>query len=294
MNIENTATEHSNHPRSLPPMACDSHLHIFERGFGKADSDPGFLTGASLADYQKVQARMGTSRAVIVTPRVFGVDNSVTVDAISKLGLSNARGIAVLRPDVGDAELDRLHAGGIRGVRFTLYSLANAPLGFAMVEPLANKIHAWGWHVQLHWSAEQIVEHAALLARLPCPIVFDHLGRLPVPFGASHQAFAVIRKLAESGKVWGKLSAPYLNSIAGVAERYRDAEAPTRAWINEFPDRIVWGSDWPHLTELEKPVAEQPDTVELLNLLHSWTEDTRISDRILVENPAELYGFAAS
>ena len=272
-------------------MACDSHLHIFESGFGKAANESGFVPGASLVDYRTVQARMGTSRAVIVTPRFFGVDNSVTTDAISKLGISNARGIAVLRPDVTDTELNRLHAAGIRGVRLTLYNPENAPLSFDMLEPLAGKIVEWGWHVQLHWSAAQIVEHASLLARLPCPIVFDHLGRLPVPMGASHEAFAVVRELAKNGKVWGKLSAPYLNSIAGPSERYRDAEAPTRRWINEFPDRIVWGSDWPHLTELEKPASEQPDTVELLSMLDSWTGDTRISDRILVENPANLYGF---
>jgi len=292
MSQEQTQVERGHHARVIPQMACDSHLHIFDRRFLISGDAKEFLDGVTVADYKKVQTEMGTSRAVIVTPRPYGVDNGVTVDAIAQLGIDNARGIAVLRPDVSDTELASLDTAGIRGIRFTLYNLANSPTRFDMIEPLARRVCDLNWHVQLHWSAEQIVEHAAMLARLPCKIVFDHLGRLPPPLGASHPAFDVIRRLAENGRVWVKLSAPYLNSTLGNAAHYAAAEAPTRSWIAALPDRVVWGSDWPHITELEKPVAQRPNTVELLRLLDNWTDDTRVSDRILVDNPANLYGFA--
>ncbi|SAK56578.1 amidohydrolase family protein [Caballeronia ptereochthonis] len=268
-------------------MKCDSHIHIHDRAFLKQPRPQGFVDNDDVAAYRKVQTRIGTQRVVIVTPRVYGTDNAVTVDAIRQFGIGNARGIAVLNPDVTDDELAALDQGGIRGIRFTLYTAKNAAVGFDMVEPLARRVAELGWHVQLHWTAEQIVEHEAMLRRLPAPMVFDHRARLPSKDGVHHAAFDIVRSLADAGRAWIKLSGPYLDSAVGLEHRYADIAPMARAWVQAVPERLVWGSDWPHVTETHKP-----DDVFLIDLLSEWVDDEATRERILVTNPAMLYGFA--
>lgn len=266
---------------AIPALACDAHMHVYDARFAHIGE---VVANATADDYRRTfQARIGTTRTVVVTPRIYGVDNSVTLDAIQQLGIGNTRGVAVLRPDVSDAELRRLDEGGIRGIRFTLYTAAQAVVGFDMVEPLSRRIDELGWHVQLHWTADQIVEHEALLRRLPSRIVFDHLGRMPMPGGIAHPAFAIIRSLLDKGRSWLKLSGPYLDSHV---EGYADMLPVARAWVKAAPERLVWGSDWPHTTEKVKP-----DDTHLVELLSGWVPDETTRNRILVDNPTRLYGF---
>ena len=267
-----------------PPLACDAHMHVYDARF---PHDGKMVNGATADDYRReLQARIGTTRTVVVTPRIYGVDNRVTLDAIRQLGADRTRGVAVLRPDVTDAELDTLHTGGIRGIRFTLYTPVQAVVGFEMVESLSQRVHELGWHVQLHWTAAQIVEHEALLRRLPSKIVFDHLARLSLPEGIDHPAFGIVRSLLETGRAWLKLSGPYLDSRVGEAQRYSDMDRAAHAWVNAAPERLVWGSDWPHTTETIKP-----DDTALFDVLSHWVEDPLQRRAILVDNPAKLYDF---
>jgi predicted TIM-barrel fold metal-dependent hydrolase len=267
----------------VPALACDAHMHIYDRARG---TGAGVLAQAGVAEYRALQARLGTTRTVIVTPRAHGTDNTPTLDGIARLGAERTRGVAVVDTSVTDAELEGLHAGGVRGIRFTLYTPENAPTSFAMVEPLAARVHALGWHVQLHWTAAQIVEHAAMLERLPTPMVFDHLARLPAADGPRHPAFEVVRRLIDRDRAWAKLSGAYLDSVVGEAGGYADVEAIARAWSEVAAERTVWGSDWPHPTERHKP-----DDARLMNLLLSWTDGAAGLRRVLVDNPARLYGF---
>ncbi|WP_042582275.1 amidohydrolase family protein [Variovorax paradoxus] len=271
-----------------PAGACDAHMHVYDRRFALHGSPDAMVDKATAGDYRRLQQRIGTQRTVVVQPRVHGTDNSVTLDAIRALGPDRTRGVAVVRPGVSDAELEHLHAGGVRGIRFTLYTPANAATDFSMVEPLAQRVHALGWHVQLHWSADQIAAHADLLARLPCTIVFDHLARLPLPDALSHPAFDVVSRLRDNGRTWIKLSGPYLDSMAGAAGGYADTTGIARAWVRQAPERVVWGSDWPHPTE---PIAK-PDDAALFDLLGQWVPDEATRHRVLVENPALLYDFS--
>lgn len=268
----------------VPPNACDSHLHIID---GRFPTTPGakILEHATVDDYKLLQKRIGTTRAVIVQPKVHGTDHSCILDAIAKLGVNSARGIGVVHPDVTDAELRRLDQGGIRGLRFSVWNPADTVTTIDMIEPLARRIHPLGWHVQLHMSGGQILEQAALLERLPCPMVIDHMGRLPLPQGADHPSFAVIRGLIDKGKCWVKLGGFYLNTKVG-APGYSDALEIARKLVAAAPDRLVWGSDWPHVTEKEKP-----DDALLLDLLAKATPNEAVLSKILVGNPAKLYGF---
>jgi predicted TIM-barrel fold metal-dependent hydrolase len=270
---------------SVPPNACDCHLHIFDPRFREVlPADDMSAMPCTASAYAEIQRALKIDRAVVVTPRNYDTDNAVTVDAIAQMGLHRARGVAVLRPDVRDSTLGLLHEQGIRGIRFTLYTPEHAPTSFDMVEPLAARVKKLGWHLQLHWTADQIVAHEALLDRLPVEVVFDHLGRLPVATGLHHPAAAIIERLLREGRAWMKLSAPYLDSVNAGQGNDEDLDKVAKHWIEVAPYRVVWGSDWPH-TSLKSP----PSTAIFLKKLFSWVDDQTSLDRILVSNPTRLY-----
>ena len=270
----------------MPAHACDSHLHIYDSRFPTVVDAAHALEKATVNEYRQLQKRLGTTRAIIVTPRSYGVDNRVTVDAIAQLGIESARGVAVLRTDVTNAHIRELDQAGVRGIRFSLYTPTHAAASFDMVEELSHRIEPFGWHLQLHWTADQFVEHAAMLERLPSRIVIDHMARLPQPAGVNHPAVPLIRTLLDRGRTWVKLSGPYLDSQVREQGQFRDIDNVAKHWIRTAPERLVWGSDWPHPTETIKP-----DDAKLLDLMTRWTDDRAAINRILVTNPAELYGF---
>jgi len=264
-----------------PAGACDTHCHIIDSRFLALGAvGP---TGMTVADYRQLQRRIGTSRAIFVQAKYHRTDHACILDAITAFD-GNARGIGVVDPGVDDDELRRLDAGGIRGLRFSVWNPKDTVTTIDMIEPLARRIADLGWHVQLHMSGEQIVETAALLNRLPCPIVFDHMGRLPPKQGPDHPAFAVIVDLVGKGRAWVKIAGAYLNTEHGPP--YADATRIARAFVAQAPERLVWGSDWPHVTEKHKP-----DDAELFDLLAVWAGSDRNRDLVLVDNPARLYGF---
>ena len=267
-----------------PPGACDCHMHIYDaERFPPSRPGSRMQANAAVADYRRLQQRIGTTRTVIVQPAAYGTDNRVTLDAIARLG--NARGVAVVSPEVGDSELRALDAGGVRGIRFTVFDPATAVTRIDMIEPLARRMADIGWHVQIHMRGDQIVANADLLRRLPATMVIDHMGRVPLPEGAGHAAFKVVRELIDKGKTWVKLSGAYQDTKIGPPT-YADATALARAYVAAAPERMVWGSDWPHPTEKDKP-----DDALLLDLLSEWAPDATTRRRILVDNPQALYGF---
>lgn len=269
-----------------PAGACDCHMHLYDERFPAARPGSRHQANARAAEYRLLQARLGTTRTVVVQPASYVTDNRVTLDAIAQLG-AEARGIAVVHPEVTDAELSELAEGGIRGIRFSVFDPRSAAVSIDMIEPLAARMNDLSWHVQLHMRGDQIADNEALLKRLPCPMVFDHMGRLPQPEGAGHPAFRVILDLVEAGRAWVKLSGAYLDTKIG-RPAYSDATAVARAYVKAAPERLVWGSDWPHPTENDKP-----DDAALFDLLGEWAPDEAVRRRILVDNPAKLYGFPA-
>jgi predicted TIM-barrel fold metal-dependent hydrolase len=244
------------------------------------------VTDASVREYRLLQERLGTARAVVVQPSAYGTDNRVTLDAVAGLGLERTRGVAVVHPTVGDDELASMHAAGIRGLRFSLHDPHAAVVTADMIEPLAQRVQALGWHVQLHLRADQIVAMAAAIERLPGAIVLDHMARLPQPQGVHHPAFAIVKRLLDRGRTWVKISGPYLDSRDG-SPRYADAAGIAKALVAHAPERVVWGSDWPHPTERDR----KPDDAALLDLLHECIGDEAVRRRVLAANAAELYGF---
>jgi len=268
-----------------PANAADCHIHIYDPRFPPRLAKP---SNGTARDYRLLQKRLGVTRVVIVTPRCYVTDNRCTVDAIRQLGVDNARGVAVIRPTVSDAELKSLNEGGIRGIRFTVANPETAAVSIDMIEPLARRVAGLGWHVQLNMEPDQIAENAPMLQRLPTTIVFDHMGKLTFPGGMQHPAHRVIRGLVDGGRAWVKLSGAYLDTRMGPAG-YADGTALAQSYILAAPERLVWGSDWPH------PSAEQtPDDAVLFDLLTEWVPEEVTRNRILVANPEALYGFPKS
>jgi predicted TIM-barrel fold metal-dependent hydrolase len=264
-----------------PSGACDCHMHIYDGDrFSPSRPESRMQSSARAEDYRLFQRRIGTSRVVVVQPAAYGTANEVTLDAVAQLG-PQARGIAVVQPTVTDAELKRMADGGIRGIRFTQFDPKTAATTLDMIEPLAKRVAPLGWHVQIHLRADQIANAADLLQRLPGTVVFDHLGRLAD--GVADPAFAVIRRMLDKGNTWMKLSGAYMFD---APPRYAKAAPIAQAYIAAAPERMVWGSDWPHPTENEKP-----DDAVLFDLLSDWAPDPATRQRILVDNPAKLYGF---
>lgn len=265
----------------LPDGAVDCHHHIYDARFPvdpKATLRP---ADALIADYRDLQRRIGIARHVIVQPSTYGVDNRLLLECLEEFGASS-RGIAVVRDDVPDADLKAMNARGVRGVRFNLSYPGGAPVD--MMQPLARRIADLGWHVQVVAGAERIVTYAGILENLPTPVVFDHMGQIP---SVSHPAFAIVMKLLERRAAWVKLSGLYTFSKVG-APTFSDAAELAKAYIERAPDRLVWGSDWPHPTAAEN--AKLDDAL-MVDLISEWLGADETRRKVYVENPTKLYGF---
>ena len=260
--------------------AADCHIHIYDSRYPvdpKAKLRP---SDASVADYRLVQKRLGTTRVVVVQPSTYGVDNRCMIDALRQFGPA-ARGVAVVNTQVTDAELQHLQAAGVRGIRFNLAQAGATTLD--MLPPLAQRIAALGWHVQINAPPDQILPALSVLQALPVPIVFDHLAHVATP---GDQAFQTIAELLQKEKAWVKLSGAYMDSKAGPPT-YADRGQVAKAFLKVAPERLVWGSDWPHPTTTQKP-----DDLLLFDLLKDWCSSEAILKAVLVQNPEKLYGFA--
>jgi predicted TIM-barrel fold metal-dependent hydrolase len=267
-----------------PANATDCHHHIYS---GKFQVDPKSVlrpADASIEDYKLLQKRIGTSRNVIVQPSTYGIYNSGLIETLRGFGPSS-RGVAVVNPSVSDDELKQLNEAGVKGIRFNILTPGGAT-SLDMAPPLAKRITPMGWHIQVHASADLIAKEKDLWNSLPCDVVFDHLGHLQV-LGSSHPAFAVMTDLLQKGKGWVKLSGAYMDTKVGPPT-YADSTAVAQAFVKAAPERLVWGSDWPHPTEKNE---NKPDDAILFDLLAVWAPDEKIRNRILVDNPAKLYRF---
>lgn len=272
-----------------PDGTVDTHLHIY----GPADRYPVAPTsrvpvppGASLDAYRQVMERLGITRVVVVQPSAYGADNRCTMDAVASLG-DWARAVVVVRPEAEDAELDRLTGLGAVGIRF--FMLPGGVLSWDVLEDMAVRVHAFGWHVQLQLDGRGLEPRLEMLRRLPCDLVIDHTGKFLEPVGTDHPGFRALMSLVETGRVWVKLSAPYETSHEGPPH-YMDVGLLARALIRAAPERMVWASNWPHPSAQPNP----PDDGMLLETIRHWADDDAVLRRILVDNPAELYGFATA
>ena len=273
----------------VPSDACDCHVHLYDARYPVAAGATLRPPDASAADYRQLQRRTGTQRVVFVTPSTYGTDNRALCDALATFG-AQARGVAVIDEQASDAELRALHECGVRGIRLNLsLGVVNTA---SQIMPLARRIAPLGWHLQLLAPAAALTGLADTLGDLPVPVVFDHFGRLAPSMAGRHPSHALILRLLEAGRAWVKLSGGYIVSEEG-APLYADLATLARSFLQAAPERVLWGSDWPHAsaTAGHQPM---PDDAHQMVLLAGWTGTARALHRVLVDNPAELYGFERS
>lgn len=280
------------HPRkpryAVPAGMVDCHCHLFDR-FDRYPLAPGRSytpARATLEDYLAMCTAVGVARTVQVNASTFGFDNTITLDAIAALGQRRARGVCGIPHDAPTAEIERLHAGGIRGVR--LSTRVRGYGGIALLEPLAARVFPLGWHVQLHVAdIAELSEIEAQLMRCPSAIVFDHLGCARGDDGVDAPGFqTLLRVLRARDDCWVKISSWYRRTRAGPPA-YEDMRPLAQALVAARPDRCVWGSNWPH-PQWHGPM---PNDGDLVDVFCGWVPDPSVRQRILVDNPARLYGF---
>ena len=284
---------------AAPAGATDCHIHII----GQADDYP-FASRRSYAtlpatadDYRAVMAATGLHRAVVVQPSFYGTDNRCTLDAVEALGIG-ARGVAVIDPSLGDDPLKAMDTAGIRGVRVNLASIeAGEPIE-RMVRQLDDRVAALGWHIQVFTPPEHLPSLAALNLVLESQLVIDHFGMVRPDMTAVEPMrtyLSALLVIAEGGG-WVKLSGLYRVADDPLAP---SLAALARRLVSIAPDRVIWGSDWPHTPPHGRMASlagtllpfRDIDTGALLAPLASWFPDEAVRRRVLVDNPAALYGF---
>ena len=286
------AAADTHRPREvLPPKSCDCHAHIcgpFER-YAYAPERIYTPPDATLADYRRMLTALGAQRAVLVQPSVYGTDNTAMLDAIAEGG-GWLRGVAVVEPDIDVAALKRLDEAGVRGVRVNIVDRRERRNEIVLDEllPLARKIADFGWHLEMLLQADAVPGLAETCAQLPVDVVLGHLGYVHTDKGgAGNAGFQALLRLLGAGRTWVKLTGPY--RISAEELPYADLLPMAHALVRAAPERLVWGTDWPHVMMKKR----MPDDAEICDLLQDWVVDEAVRRRILVDNPAALYGFKA-
>ena len=270
----------------LPPLACDSHFHVFgpHQKFPYAPDRTFTPADASKEDLFRLHAFLGFERGVFVQSSCHGHDHAVLVDLLAA-GKDRYRGVALLEPSMSEVEVDRLDEAGVRGVRLHFYfPHLGAPMPRDDMRKVIALAEPYGWHIAIHVGGDGIVEHYDFITSIEAPVVIDHMARIDVSQGLNGRAFSVLRRLVDRGNVWVKLSGT--DRITKEPYPYADAVPFARALAAHAPERVVWGTDWPHPNH--KAV---PNDGELVDLIAEIAPDERTRHRMLVENPAKLFGF---
>ena len=286
----------------VPAGACDCHVHVFgdPAKFPFAEKRIYTPPGASVEELLQLQSSLHLERVVVVQPSVYAADNSCTLDAIRRMG-SRARGVAVIDKSTPAGTLDDMSAAGIRGVRLNLETNVAGKFdpdsAKALLDATAKQIAGRGWHVQFYTRLTTIAALREYFAQTPFPLVFDHFGRASAAEGVNQPGFDALLDLVKSGRAYVKISGAY--RCSAKAPDYADVLPLAQALVKANPDRIIWGTDWPHpdadagrgkaLTEITAPVPI--DDGLLLNQMAKWVPEADTRKKILVDNPARLYGF---
>jgi 2-pyrone-4,6-dicarboxylate lactonase len=268
-----------------PPLACDAHCHVFGPA-AKFPYDPKAAYTPEDAPFEALQAlhaRLGLERAVIVHASCHGADMRVTLDAIER-SKGRYRGTAIIDETYGDKEFQRMHDGGIRGVRFNFVRHLGGRPEMGFFRRTVERLPAMGWHLILHLDAQDLPELEPVFKTLPVPFVIDHMGRVKAADGLDQPPFKVLLAAMKNEKCWVKICGA--ERVSSKGPPFTDAVPFARALVQAAPDRILWGTDWPHPN-----VKWMPDDAALVDLFPQMAPDSVLQRKILVDNPARLYAF---
>jgi 2-pyrone-4,6-dicarboxylate lactonase len=269
-----------------PPGACDSHCHIFGPGDAYPYASDRSYTppDAPLARFKALQATLGLERAVLVNASCHGSDNTVILDAIAQSG-GKYKGVANVADSITDAEFERLHEGGIRGIRFNFVAHLGGTPDLDVFDSLVQRVRPLGWHVVLHFDAKDLLDFGEMLRKLPVPFVIDHMGRVPTKDGLDQPPFKILLETARMENCWVKICGA--ERVSSLGPPFSDAAPFAQAIIEVAADRTLWGTDWPH-PNIKKHMPNDGDLVDLIPVL---MPDPEIRQKVLVDNPNRLYEF---
>ena len=270
----------------LPPLSCDSHFHIFGPGsvFPYAVQRAFTPHDAPKERLFALHAFLGFERGIFVQSSCHGTDHAAVLDAL-KAAKGRYRGVALLAPETSTQEIARLNDAGFCGVRFHFLPHLGAAPSYDAMRSVMRLIAPHGWHVAIHVTGKDLLAHLDFIRSIEARVVIDHIARLDVTEGVSGAAFTSLRRLLDGGRVWVKLSGT--DRVSKQAPPFRDAVALARALAEHAPERVVWGTDWPH-PNIDK---HMPNDGQLVDSIAEIAPDDLIRRRMLVDNPAELFGF---
>jgi predicted TIM-barrel fold metal-dependent hydrolase len=277
---------HPKKPRiKAPPGACDTHIHLFGPAakYPFAPDSPYIAHDALPETFFALQDKLGMSTAVVVSPGGYGRNYSLLADVLTKYP-ERFRGIALLRDDTPSSEIGRLTKLGVRGMRMMSHKRGQHVPNYS--KEIAARVHEHGWHIQFYPHGTDIVEYADKLLALPNQIVLDHFASIPAAGGVDQPAVKAVLKMLATGKVWLKLSGPM--RCTAEPPPYPSVTPLAHVFVKHAPERMVWGSDWPHVN-LDGMVM--PNDGDLLDLLAEWVPEAAVRNRILTQNAKALYGF---
>lgn len=267
-----------------PAGTIDCHIHFYLEGFEPQPGGPPIAELATVEDYAVVQDRLGLDRVVIVQSNAYQFDNGAALTALDQIGPNRARAVVAVSPDMTVADLEGLHARGVRGAR--IMNLPGGAVKIADMKPVEALCRAVGWHIIVQFNGREIERHLDALRSIETDYVIDHIGKFIDPVPADDPRVDEILRLIDRGNAWFKICAAYETSLTGAPD-FADVAPIARRVIAHAPERIVWGSNWPHVGV---PRERYPDDAVLLDVLLDWaTPEQR--EKILVDNPARLYGF---
>ncbi|MGN6765495.1 MAG: amidohydrolase family protein [Rhizobiaceae bacterium] len=269
-----------------PPGATDCHMHFFLDGFSSQPGGPPIAELATIEDYAVVQKRLGLERTVIVQPNAYQLDNSATLAALDRIGKEKVRAVIAVSPEMTIAELKKLDARGVRGAR--IMNLPGGAVTLAEMKPVERLAREVGWHLIVQFNGNEIAEHLDALNAIETDYVIDHIGKFIPPVSSDSGQVGEILRLLDHGNAWFKICGCYETSLTGSPEFF-DVAAIARRVIAHAPERILWGSNWPHVGVAR---SAYPDDAALLDLLTDWASADTVG-KILVDNPARLYGFGS-
>lgn len=284
---------HDPHPArpsvAVPLLACDVHAHVC----GPAERYPYIAErlytppDASVAQFRHMLDALSIARGVLVQPSIYGTDNCALLDALAT-DRQRLRGVAVVPFDVPTAEIERLHAAGVRGARCNIVDLktGKGQLPLDGLRALAQRIRPFGWHIEFLMHVDEFPNLDQLLNDFPVDVVFGHLGYVPTRNGLDTAGFKALLRLMREGKAWVKLTAPYRLTTSALP--YAEVDPFAQALVASVPERLLWGSDWPHVYIR----SAMPNDGALFDVFAQWVPDPAMRKRILVDNPAQVYDFA--
>jgi 2-pyrone-4,6-dicarboxylate lactonase len=274
---------------ALPKGSIDTHVHVFERGYplspGRGYNPP----DSTLADLKHLHTTLGVDRVVFTQPSVYGIDNSAILDGMRALNAeaaNRARAVVAIALDIADAELAVLDAAGVRGVRLNTDNKGGMPIEIGEIPELASRIAPFGWHIEFLFPGKDITELMPVFTAMQVPMSIAHFAYQPATAGVRAAGFQALLELVRRGNTWIKISGANRVSATDLPP-YDDVKPMAQALIEAAPDRIMWGTDWPHPNKY----MLNPNDGDLVDALGDWVSDTAMRRRILVDTPAAFYRF---